>query len=76
MDVKPGWFTEEQITRIYRVKNPIAWVLLALFLFAVYWNYKQFVELGTVCEVILPIKPQTELEKKAQAICYARLAPL
>ena len=60
----------------YFFPNPIAWLLLALFLLAEYWNYEKDVKLDTVCEAIpyadlLPYNPKTNLEK-AQVICEDR----
>ncbi len=68
------WFSEEQITPIFRVK-PIVLVLLALFLLAGYWAYiwayEMSGQLDTVCKVIRTIKPQTELEREARTTCEA-----
>jgi hypothetical protein len=60
-------------------RNPLAWLLLALFLLAEYWNYQRGEELETVCEAVpyadlLPYQPKTDLEK-AQVICDDRRNP-
>jgi hypothetical protein len=64
----------ERITDLF-LRNPVAWVLLALLIVASYWNYEHLKELDAVCDAIkmpddgdLPDKPKTLLEK-AQVIC-------
>lgn len=57
-------------------RNPLAWLLFALFRLAEYWNYEKGVQLDTVCEAVpyadfLRTNPKTDLEK-AQVICEDR----
>jgi hypothetical protein len=62
--------------REHAIRNPLVWLLLALFVIAEYNNYQRGKELSAVCDVLpyadaLPARPRTDLEK-AQAICENR----
>jgi hypothetical protein len=58
------------------LRNPVAWFLLFLFLYAEYFNYQKGAQLDTVCEAInTPAlrsnMPESSLER-AQVICDDR----
>jgi hypothetical protein len=64
----------EKITNAF-LSNPVAWVLLAAFLLAAYWNYRHLMDLDAVCEAIhitdVSGTPKNAYEK-AQLICAER----
>jgi hypothetical protein len=64
----------EKITFAF-VYNPVAWVLLAALLGAIYWNYRHLKDLDAVCEAIritdISGTPKNAYEK-AQLVCAER----
>jgi hypothetical protein len=57
-------------------QKPLAWLLAALLVLVVYMNYREDVQLATVCDVIESPhgaidKPKTLLER-AQSVCDGR----
>jgi hypothetical protein len=57
------------------VKNPIAWVLLALFAIAEYGNYQRGTELTLVCEGLLGASgAEMRVDDGALDICNERLS--